>query len=220
MFRKRRENAGGNPGTASKARNRLSPPVLACALLVAALCLSLAYAGNDEPRLIIIGDSLSTTHESWPSYLRGLAPRWNIQVMAQNGRSIRDFSLPRDLWTPGGRDETVIYFLGVNDILQRNDIMHATYRLKDHITFLLQRNFNVLLIVPPHLHYKPELFDKSTEEHRELMESFRGTHPNLWVYDMDHVWDPEQTYDGIHPKPGLSYEIALVINMVLSMNIY
>lgn len=189
-------------------------------MLVALLYLSIADAGFDEPRLIIIGDSISTTHESWPNYLRQIAPRWNIQVMAQNGRTIRDFSIPRDLWTAGDRNETVIYFLGCNDIMQRSDIMHARYRLKNHISFLLDRNFKVLLIVPPTLGIDQNVYGKSTREHRELVESFRFTHPNLWVYDMDEVWDNEQTYDNIHPRSTLSFEIALIINMVLAANIF
>jgi hypothetical protein len=192
--------------------------------LVAGLYLSVADAGHDEPRLIIIGDSISTTHESWPNRLRYLAPRWNIHLMAQNGRSIRDFSLPRDLWTPGDKNETVIYFLGANDMMQRNDVMHARYRLKNQISFLLDRNFKVLLVIPPRLNPNMasgrEAFEKSTEQHRALMETYRGTHPNLTVFDVDQIWDNLQTYDGVHPKPGLSNEIALHINWVLGTNIY
>jgi len=208
------------PGVSLAGWTKSSLIAAVAVLLGTAMCLSLVFAGNNEPRLIIIGDSISTTHESWPNYLRAMAPRWNIQVMAQNGRSIRDFSIPRDLWTTGDKNETVIYFLGCNDILQRSDIMHARYRLQDDIKFLLDRNFKVLLIIPPHFGIDPEKFGKSTEEHRELMASYRETRPNLWVYDMDNVWDAQQTYDGVHPNAALSYEIALVINMVLSMNIY
>jgi len=179
-----------------------------------------ADAGSKEPRLIVIGDSLSTTHESWPAYLRELAPRWNIHVMAQNGRTIRDFSIPRDLWTPGNRNETVIYFLGGNDILQQNHVAHARYRMESHVAFLLERNFKVLLIMPPSLGLDEEIFGKSNVDHRALVASFRGTHPNLCVYDIDHVWNPSDTGDGVHPNPSLSMEIAMAINMVLAMNIY
>ena len=199
--------------------------ILAGGLVVALTYLSVAWAEH-EPRLIIFGDSLSTTLESWPNHLRRIAPRWNIHLQAQNGRTIRDFSIPRDLRARGDRNETVIYFLGSADILQRNHAAHAGYRLKTHINFLLERNFKVLLIVPPHLKLDPEKFHtadevaKSNEEHRKMIESYRGTHPNLCVYDLDNVWDPSQTVDGIHPTSTLSYEIALVINMVLGMNIY
>lgn len=203
-----------------KSPQQLRLLVLTGALAAVALYFSFAYADNDEPRLIVIGDSLSTTHESWPHILGGMAPRWNIHVMAQNGRTIRDFSIPRDLWTPGDRNETVIYFLGCNDMLQKNDIMHARYRLKNHISFLLDRNFKVLLIIPPFLEKFRESHGKSMREHRALIESFRGTHPNLWVYDMQNIWDDDQLYDGIHPKYGLSHFMALSINTVLGMNIY
>ncbi len=194
--------------------------ILLAIVLVLLVYLSVARAEHHEPRLIIFGDSLSTTLKSWPNQLRRIAPRWNIHLMAQNGRTIRDFSIPRDLWTKGDRNETVIYFLGGNDILQRNDIGHAKFRLQSHINFLLERNFKVLLIVPPNLNLDPELYDKANREHRDLIDGYRNTHPNLCVYDLDNVWDSSQTYDGVHPTPNLSYEIALVINMVLGMNFY
>jgi hypothetical protein len=179
-----------------------------------------AEAGRNEPRLIIMGDSLSTTHEGWPNFLREIAPRWDIHVMAQNGRSIRDFSIPRDLWTNGEKNETVVYFLGANDILQCNFVDHAKYRLETHLNLLLERNFKVLLIVPPTLDVNEERFAKPMAEHRAMIERFRGYHPNLTVYDMDEVWDNTHTMDGIHPDAELSREIAMAINMVLAMNIY
>ena len=179
-----------------------------------------ADAGHKEPRLIVIGDSLSTTHESWPNFLRDMAPRWNVHIMAQNGRTIRDFSLPRDLWTPGDRHETIIYFLGGNDILQRNAIEHATWRLRSDVTFLLARNFKLLLIVPPTFALDQAMYGKSNVEHRALVESYRGTHPNLWVYDIDEIWNQAETTDGVHPNADLSMEIAMALNWVLAMNIY
>ncbi len=189
--------------------------VFSCDLLF----VSPASAGHDEPRLIIIGNSLSTTHESWPNLLREIAPRWNIHVMAQNGRTIRDFSIPRDLWTTGNTDETVIYFLGSNDILQLNDVAHTKYRLQSHIAFLLERNFKVLLIMPPIFALDEDRFGASIASHRALFESFRSSDPNLWVYDIDHVWDSAETRDGIHPTQSLSMRIATAINWVLALNI-
>ena len=194
--------------------------ILFAVLGVSLLHFFIADAGHDEPRLIIIGDSLSTTHESWPNYLREIAPRWNVHVMAQNGRTIRDFSIPRDLWTSGDRKETVVYFLGGNDILQRNNIAHARFRLQTHVNFLLERNFRVLLVMPPTLGVDSAIFGESNEQHRALVESYRGYHPNLWVYDIDDVWDTSETPDGVHPSAYLSMQIAMAVNMVLALNIY
>ena len=179
-----------------------------------------AEAGHNEPRLIIMGDSLSTTHEGWPNFLREIAPRWDVHVMAQNARSIRDFSIPRDLWTNGDKNETVIYFLGANDILQCNRVDHAERKLHTDVDFLLERNFKVLLIVPPTLDLPEEIFVKPMAEHRKMIEGFRGYHPNLTVYDIDEVWDNAHTIDGVHPDAELSMEIAMAINMVLALNIY
>jgi hypothetical protein len=202
------------------AKHKTHYSVALSVLVITLLYYSIADAGNNEPRLIVIGDSLSTTHESWPNFLREIAPRWNIHVMAQNGRTIRDFSIPRDLWTPSDKNETVIYFLGANDIFQRNAIMHARFRLKSHIDFLLERNFKVLLIVPPTLGPDSATFDAANEQHRALVESYRGTRPNLWVYDIDTIWDQAETLDGVHPNAVLSREIAMTINIVLHMDIY
>ncbi len=200
--------------------HRFHAVVALLAFLVTLLFFALPEAGHEEPRLIIIGDSLSTTHECWPNYLREMAPRWNIQVMAQNGRTIRDFSIPRDLWTIGNENETVIYFLGTNDILQRNHIAFAASRLKADIRFLLDQQFKVLLIIPPTPDFDKAIWGKSIKEHRELVKSFRGTDPNLWVYDMDNIWDKSETPDGIHPSAELSWKIAEAINWVLAQNIY
>lgn len=194
--------------------------IAAAVSLFAFLIYYVADAGHDEPRLIVIGDSLSTTHESWPNFLREMAPRWNVQILTQNGRTIRDFSMPRDLWTTGDRNETVIYFLGCNDALQRNEIMYAETRLRTHISFLLDRNFKILLVIPPTLGEGDEELSKSIERHRALVKSYRGTHPNLWVYDADEVWDVSKCPDGVHPNQELSLQLAEAINWVLALNIY
>ena len=77
----------------------------------------------------------------------------------------------------------------------------------------------MLLIVPPTLNDE-QLFGAANDEHRALFESYRGTLPNLWVYDLDNVWDPSDTMDGVHSSANLPQEIAMAINAVLSMNIY
>ena len=181
---------------------------------------SAANADHVVPRLIVVGNSLSTTHHSWPNELGEMTDRWVIHVMAQNGRTIRDFSFPRDLWTSGNQNDTVVYFIGSNDILQRNHVDFAKYRLQTHVSFLLERNFKILLVMPPSLGLDEQMFGESNRQHRALFETFRGTHPRLWVYDIDHVWDPTATSDGIHPTDELSNEIAQAINWVLAMNIY
>jgi hypothetical protein len=189
-------------------------------LLYSIIFASTANADPAAPRLIIVGDSISAMHDSWPSKLDEISDRWLIQVMAQNGRTIRDFSFPRDLWTLGEENDTVVYFLGSNDILQHNNVAFAKYRLQTHIQFLLDRNFKVLLVKPPNFGLDEEIFGKSNKRHRALFESLRGTSPRLWLYDIDNVWDPAVTHDGIHPTGELSIEIAQAINMALSINIH
>lgn len=189
-------------------------------LLSSMLLVSAANADHVAPRLIVVGNSLSTTHHSWPQVLGDISDRWVIHVMAQNGRTVRDFSFPRDLFTSGDKNDTVVYMLGSNDIGQRNHIDYAKYQLQTQLSFLLERNFNVLLIIPPSFGLDEEVYGESNRRHRALFESYRGTHPRLWIYDLDNVWDPALTTDGIHPSDELSAAIAEAINWVLAMNIY
>ena len=189
-------------------------------VLYSILFVSASNADHVVPRLIVVGNSLSTTHHSWPQVLGDITDRWVIHVMAQNGRTIRDFSFPRDLWTSGDNYETVVYMLGSNDIGQRNGVGHAKYQLQTQVSFLLERNFNVLLIIPPSLGLDEKKYGRSNRLHRALFESYRDTHPRLWVFDLDNVWDPALTADGVHPNDELSIEIAHAINWVLALNIY
>ena len=85
---------------------------------------------------------------------------------------------------------------------------------------MLERNFNVLLITPPSLGLDEKKYGRSNRLHRALFEPYRDTHPRLWVFDLDKVWDPALTADGVHPNDELSIEIAHAINWVLALNIY
>jgi hypothetical protein len=85
-----------------------------CGLMFALLvCSQLSMA---DQRVIVIGDSISEHIYCWPNELRLENPQLNLQLMTQSGRTIRDFSIPRDLRNVSEKD-VVIYFLGANDAL-------------------------------------------------------------------------------------------------------
>ncbi len=209
--------------TAGSEDNAARKPLCLLLVLICVLGAGLSTssrADSEKPRLIVIGDSLSVHHDSWPSFLRNIAPRWNILVHAQNGRTIRDYDPPRDLWTSAVLPETVVYFLGTNDVLQNTKITSAKYRLRNHLSFLLERNFKVLLVNIPVITAGAGQFDALLEKHRTLIESFRGTHPNLQVFDLNNVWEPERCFDGVHPDATLSNQVAEAINWFLALSVY
>lgn len=157
----------------------------------------------------MIGDSLSSTATSWPSYLPGL------QVMAQPGRLITFYDPPRDLYAFG--DETIVYMLGTNDIgadsvLWNGDPARCVRRLKEQLQFLTGRGFRVLLVVPPD--YRLAHIETSNQKHRAAFLSIDM--PGVTVFDINPVWDPAQTLDGVHPNPGLSYQISMLIEGALA----
>jgi len=153
-------------------------------------------------RLIIIGDSISSTDTSWPTYIPG------AQVMAQPGRLIRDYQPPRDIHSTTG--ERIVYFLGGNDI--GNQSVHggnpkiARQLLLDHLHFLTGRGFKVLVVIPPL--FDIHNLDQSNRKHRQMFKSLRGTIKGVEFIDINPVWDTSQTSDGIHPLPSLSKAIA------------
>ena len=67
--------------------------------------------------VVVIGDSLSATEDSWPTYIYG----HHFSLMAQGGRTIRDFDIPRDIFS-GFPFTTAVYFLGANDATQDQNL--------------------------------------------------------------------------------------------------
>ena len=156
-----------------------------------------------EPRLIVIGDSLSSTADSWPSYIEG----YNIQKHTQPGRTVRDYQPPRDL-RHTGHDDTVVYFLGGNDAGSGFRVKDTRQRMLDHIRPLRRKGFRVIIVPPPK--FKLSWIAVSVHRHRVMMLRMKDT------CDVTSVWDKADTIDGLHPTASLSYRVANVIQQCLS----
>ena len=146
-----------------------------------------------EP-FIAVGDSVTASHDSWANVIRDRGTR--VRLLAQNGRTIRDYDLPRDLKRkPNYR--RVVYFLGINDIVQgtRADILEQQFRA--HMRLLRERRFEVVVLVPPTLEHR----------HRDASAVVRGTllaectRMQLECHDLDDIWDYSWTNDSVHPTP-------------------
>lgn len=160
--------------------------------------------------VIAVGDSLTAQPDSWPSYLQN---RY-VQIQAQNGRTIRDFDFSGDL-TAHPNVDTVVYMLGVNDILQgTNNTTRIKDMMKAHLVFLKARGFKVLVIVPPVLESNPA----ASERVRNMIIRL-ASNQKIPTVDLNTVWDINQTSDTVHPLPTLSCTIALAIDAALDLSL-
>lgn len=193
-----------------KMRTKVSTTILFAWVL--AMLMSPQWCKADvEPRLIVIGDSLSATASSWPVYME--APV--INLMAQIGRTARDYSPPRDL-RPTHAGDRVVYFLGGNDIgmqsVHNGDPGPTRIVVLDHLRFLTGRGFRVLLVIPPDFGF--DLLAQSNRKHRNMFAAIEL--PGVTTIDINEVWDTDRTLQyGIHPDPSLSYDMAKAIERML-----
>ena len=168
-------------------------------LLVALVWGLLAY--ETHAGVLVIGDSMSAQATSWPTYLRENT-RQNVQVMAQNGRTIRDFTLPNDLHADNNIT-TAVYLLGGNDAFQATPDHVLAERVLTQLRFLKDRGFKVVVVKVPE-------FTMSVRQVRRvnniILRKARGL--KLKVVDLAPVWDTDLTSDTVHPLPALSRAIA------------
>jgi hypothetical protein len=151
--------------------------------------------------VIVIGDSMSAQPTSWPTWLRENTGR-NVMVMAQNGRTIRDFTIPSDLQKDWNMD-TVIFLLGGNDIFNKTPDGLLKQRIVTHLRFLKDRGFRVIVVL------LPPWYGKEKEVHEVNMRlAFIAWSMDIEVISIDAVWDTGGTYDTVHPLEPLSRSIA------------
>ena len=101
-----------------------------------------------DQRIIVVGDSLSAHIHCWPNELKLENPQLNIQLIARSGRTIRDFSLPRDMRNVSNKD-VVIYFLGTNDAVHGHKMRFVNEAFVSHMVFLRERGFRIIVLLPP-----------------------------------------------------------------------
>jgi len=154
-----------------------------------------------DQRIIIIGDSISEHIYCWPNELRTDNPHLNAQLMTQSGRTIRDFSVPRDLRNVSGKD-VVIYFLGTNDAFSGYPMRYVSESFASHMVLLKERGFRIIVLIPPPASVlMPKIAQVRTVIKQQSVR-----------LDIEHhelvFWDESMTKDGIHPTPELSRLVA------------
>jgi len=167
----------------------------------AILFLLAVLSTNAMAGVLVIGDSMSAQVNSWPAYYREYTGD-NVMVMAQNGRTIRDFTLPNDLHADGNID-TAIYLLGGNDMFMNTGPFMLAERVLTHLRFLKDRGFRVIVVKVP------EFYGREAEIRKIngiITRKARGL--KLEVIDLMPIWDTHLTSDTVHPKPELSRMIA------------
>jgi hypothetical protein len=153
------------------------------------LILLLSGCVKAEP-IAVIGDSLTSVIYSWANVIS--TPEQPLYIMAQPGRTIRDYEIPRD-WVAFHYSH-VIYFIGTNDILAELNILKTRRIFRHHIRFMIDRNFKPIVILPP-------VYDKAKENSLAIRKMMRNTSDNhaVPIIDLANVWDSSWTRDGVHP---------------------
>ena len=159
--------------------------------------------------VIVMGDSLSATEDSWPSHVNG----HHIGLIVQGGRSIRDFDPPRDIFA-GLPFTTVVYFLGSNDAAQGYPTYRAHLQFRAHMELLDSRRFKVVVVLPPHPTKSPYSEANFTKLRGEMKVICREM--KLDCHDIMEVWDDEQVVeDGLHPNEELNRKIGLWLQGII-----
>ncbi|NCF16927.1 MAG: hypothetical protein GWP63_01700 [Haliea sp.] len=162
------------------------------------LCGQVAWA---DQRILIIGDSISEHIYCWPNEMRLIDPQMNLQLHTQGGRSIRDYSPPRDLRNVSGKD-IVIYFLGTNDAIGGYEMLYVNDGFTGHMAFLQERGFRVIVLLPP----PATKLEPQINKVRQVL-IMQSERMGIEYHDLA-FWDETMTKDGLHPGPELSRLVA------------
>ena len=143
--------------------------------------------------VIVIGDSLSAVHYSWANQIRDAGTR--VRLLAQNGRAIVEYELPRDLMADGNYSK-VLYLLGGNDALKGYPLSAVKRHFRAHMVLLRQRGFNVTVVVPPVFPFQQE---DSVAVRLVLL--CQCSSMSLDCIDLQDIFPDVPTYDTVHPTP-------------------
>jgi len=155
--------------------------------------------------IVAIGDSITAGPTSWPRQMITMHPDMGMRIIAQGGRKLSEFSLPRDIQA-SDTFSTAVYFLGTGDGLKGENLKKTEFLFRIHMAQLQQAGFRVLVILPPHPLAKIRPVRRILKRVCKA-QGFECYRP---------PWSQEQTVDGIHPNPELSTEIANFIHYKLN----
>ena len=143
--------------------------------------------------IAVIGDSMTANPYSWANIIDDNGQR--MYIMAQAGRSIRDYQMPRDFYAYPGYYNTVLYFLGSSDAYDRTHPFRIKRNFTEHMTFLEERGFRVIVIMPA-------IYEDQPISSRQVRDVIRKVTNELGipVIDLLVVWDISFTTDGAHPS--------------------
>ena len=161
-----------------------------------------------DQRIIIIGDSISEHVYCWPNEMRQQNTRMNLQLMTQSGRTIRDYSPPRDLRNVSGND-LIVYFLGTNDAIGGYAMRYVNEAFTSHMTFLKERGFKIHVLLPPAATKLQTQIDKV-----RMVITLQSERLGIDYHELT-FWDESLTQDGIHPGPELSRMVAEFVYRLL-----
>jgi hypothetical protein len=153
--------------------------------------------------IIVIGDSISAGKHSWANQYRNI-PGNRLKLLAQSGRAIVDYDVPRDLH-PFLGPHRVYYVLGGNDMGDRMLLPQIYVQLTRHLGALTGAGFDVTMVIPPRF----SGFEANADKVRAVMLPFCE---KVKCIDLNEIWHAVDTDDGIHPTESGSRVILEFIN--------
>jgi hypothetical protein len=157
------------------------------------LLLTSCTSGLSAKPIAVIGDSVTSDPQSWANIIVA-SNQQQLYISAQPGRSIINYQLPRDLSAYSPHYSEIIYFLGSVDILERVSRFKSTLFLRQHLSFLQERSFRVLVILPP-VFIQRKI---GSEAFRAMMIAV-CIEKGISYADSNEVWEYTNTVDGVHP---------------------
>ena len=153
---------------------------------------------------IIIGDSISAPRNSWANRLRDFLAGVPVMIDAMSGRYITRYVFPSDLSNlyPVGDYGTVIYFLGMNDMIQGESLFEVETRLRTHFASIVAAGFDLKVVNIPGC----VLMSEQSITYRNLIRAVALDYVNE-AHDASAVWDSTRLFDNVHPDDSLQQDI-------------
>jgi hypothetical protein len=160
-------------------------------LATSAILSLILLAGNaNAGSIMVIGDSFSAAFNSWVNLYRD-RPGNRTKILAQSGRAVIDYALPRDI-SPIFGISRVYYMLGSNDIGRGVWPGSTLFYLNTHLGELVRRNFKVTLVLPPVF---PE-YEDASHATRAVMIPWCA---RVRCIDLAEIWDSVPLLVDNHP---------------------
>lgn len=154
---------------------------------------------------IVIGDSITAPRNSWANKMRDRTPDKSVMLDAMSGRFITRYMIPSDWSTlySLGDYGTVVYFLGMNDLIQGEAFPEIETRLRSQLSAIKATGFMLRFVLLPGC----AAMAQKSAQYRLLIRNIALDYADT-LHDSAEIWDSNRLFDGVHPDESLQADIA------------